>query len=232
MISLTQAGQPTIRHWLDPQVQKQVFLRDRALRIIKYGATPKDTWRNYAGLNPRVEICTPTLCAKEKESLWTYTVRLPKNPEAHVIIFQLMDREDDGTTPLPVFQFIIRKNILHARYAEITPAGKRGLLVYQPLCSMDTLWDQWFTLSVKGILSYTRGYMSVTLNGKLVWARKAYPSASRAPKPLKLAYGVYGYPGPDVILDVKKITYTPTLILRSDVEYQDEKGANNAHDPL
>lgn len=211
-ISVTALGSPTIRSWFDPSVHKLVRLTSDTtgayLRITKLGATPKDSWKNYAGLNPRVEICTPTLCRKGYQSKWQYTIRIPKCPEGHCIIFQLMDKEDDGTTPLPTFQLIVRKGKMCARYAEITTEGKRGLLVYQDLFSMDTYWDQWMTFDIEGLLNYVRGRMNVKLNGKLIWAKERYPTASRTPKAVKMAYGVYGYPGPDFTLHVRKISYS------------------------
>lgn len=212
MVSVTAPGMPTIRSWLDSAMHKLIKItRDASgqfLSITKLGATPKDTWRNYAGLNPRVEICTPVMCGKNRLSRWQLVCRIPKCPEGHNIIFQLMDKEDDGSTPLPTFQLIVRKGILHARYAEITPEGKRGLLVYQELCSMDKHWDQWMTLDIEGLLTYVRGRMLVKLNGVTLWSKERYPSASRFNKAVKMAYGVYGYPGPDFTLHVKKISYS------------------------
>lgn len=212
MISVTAPGSPTIRSWFDPAVHKLVKLaKDSSgqfLSITKLGATPKDSWRNYAGLNPRVELCTPTMCGKGRLSRWELICRIPKCPEGHNIIFQLMDKEDDGSTPLPVFQLIVRKGILHARYADITDEGDRGLLVYQELCSMEQWWGKWMTFEIEGLLAFVRGRMSVKLNGKPMWSKEGYRSASRAPKPLKMAFGVYGYPGPDFTLHVKKLTYS------------------------
>lgn len=211
-VSVTAPGLPTLRNWLDSAMHKLIKLtRDATgqyLSITKLGSTPKDSWKNYSGLNPRVEICTPSLCRKDRFSRWQVQYRIPRCPEGHIIIFQLMDKEDDGTTPLPTFQLIVRKGLLHARYAEITPEGKRGLLVYQELCPMDSLWDRWITIDIEGLLTYLRGHMTVKINGLQVWTKQRYPTASRFQKPVKMAYGVYGYPGPDFSLHVRKISYS------------------------
>lgn len=206
IVSVTKKGGPTVRSWADPVVRNLIKPGHDCILITKLGAEPTDSWKNYAGLNPRSEICTQPLCIKNVKSWWTYIFNLKKEESAYVIIFQIMDREDDGKTPLPTFQLIVRHKQLWVRWAEITPEGKRGTLVYQAIGSMDTLWDQWTTVNITGTLSQD-GWMSVRVNGKYVWEKYNYKSSSKCKEPAKLAYGVYGYPGKDVTLAVRQIKY-------------------------
>lgn len=203
--SITQKGGPTVRTWMDLIVPQRMVLRNGCLEMTKLGSEGKDVWRNYAGLNPRVEICTPKLVAKLIPITIDYVFKIPKEPEYYAIIFQLMDREDNGIVPIPTFQLIVRHQQLNVRYAAFKPDGTRGELVYCPIMPM--VWDQFLTVKITGTLD-VKGSMKVFVNGVEKWSKSKYKSGSTCKDNVKMAYGVYGYPGKDMTNIVKYISYS------------------------
>ncbi len=210
-ISCTQPGMPTEAKWDEPRVLERVKQNGYELILFKPGLIPFDTDWNKGGvktytsnLNPRVEIVSKYGVAPKKVPLSVkYTFRVPKCDNYYAVIFQLMDREEDGKTPLPIFHFIVRDNKLWCRWAEIVN-GKRGNLVYEDLGPM--VFDSVYRLEMHAFLSDKGGYMTVYNHGAKIWEKKNYASASAfAGKPL-LSYGVYGKPGIDMRLHVFKVS--------------------------